>query len=516
MPPMNPDSSALSEELAGAVERGDAGRIGELVGANLWALVQGHWPLLMTALGRLPPEFIEANPTIALVKRFGTSVFLEGGGVNERAVTVPQGDAAGMPDGLIDAVLLQEMLANRLHGEFARATEIAERLRLRAERSDAQGHRPIHDMVAFYLLHVGITEALAGNLDQSLRDLGNVRSLRPKAGYELGEYDAALKSAVVQAALGRLGEAQRLLRRAGEPPELSDPFASQLAATETVARALVAVDRLSPEAPVLVRDALEQNDDAEMWPFALLASTRWSIATGDLVGALDHVDEAAASRPAPSDSLLGRVIVLARAQSLALLGEFGDALRALGGPGDAGEEQPNAAVIRIRLAFYTDGPEAALMMARRLVVRSGIGPSARAEAMLLAAWAQTALLGQPDGATVGPLGALVAREGLWRVLQLVPERVVSAIPGLEAAPRRERGLLLRDPSDGIRLTANELEIFQLLAGPDSLAGIAKRRFVSQNTVKTQVQSIYRRLGVHGRREAVVEATRRGLLRRPTH
>jgi len=511
---MNQDSRALSEELAGAVERRDVDRIGELVEANLWALVQGHWPLLMTSLQQLPAEFFEANPTVALVKRFGTSVFLEGGGVNERAMTVPAGeDAATMPDGLVDAMLLQEMLAHRLRGEFSRATEIAERLRTRVERADDQGRRPIHDMVAFYLLHVGITEALAGNLDQALRDMGNVRSLRPKAGYELGEYDAGLKRAVMQAALGRLGEAERLLRRSGEPPELSDPFASQLAATETAARALIAVDRLSPDAPELVRLALEQNADAEMWPFALLASTRWSIATGDLVGVLDQVDEAAATRPAPSDSLLGRVIVLARAQSLALLGEFGDALRALDGLADDGEEQPNAAVIRIRIAFYMEGPEAALMAARRLVVRAGIGPSARAETMLLAAWAQTMILGVPDGATAGPLGALVAREGLWRMLQLVPDRVAEAIPGLEAAPRPERRLLLRDPSDGVRLTANELEIVQLLAGSESLAAIAKRRFVSQNTIKTQVQSIYRRLGVHGRREAVVEATRRGLLRR---
>src|SRR5690606_30091992 len=110
-------------------------------------------------------------------------------------------------------------------------------------------------------------------------------------GNELAEYDAALKSAVVHAALGRLVEAERLLRGAGSPPELSDPFASQLAATEVAARALIAVDRLSPEAPELVRSALEQNADAEMWPFALLASTRWAIVTGDLVGAIDEVDQ---------------------------------------------------------------------------------------------------------------------------------------------------------------------------------------------------------------------------------
>ncbi|HWL02792.1 MAG TPA: LuxR C-terminal-related transcriptional regulator [Microbacteriaceae bacterium] len=507
---MSPAASALPDELAAAVARGDVDRIGGVVNANLWVLVQSHWALLKSALDLLPEDFLEANPTLALVKGFGSSVFLEGGGVNERATTMMQsGDGTGMPDQVLDAILLQEMLGHRLRGDFAAAKDVGSRLRTRVERVDEHGRRPIHDMVAFYLLHVGITEALAGDLEQSLRDFANVRSLRAKTGNELAEYDAALKSALVHAALGRLVEAERSLRRAGTPPELSEPFASQIAATETAARALIAVDRLGPDAPELVRSALEQNADAEMWPFALLASTRWAIVTGDLVGAIDEVDQVAASRHAPPESLLGLVVATTRAQALAIMGEFGAALRALESEGVG--EGPAPTVVRTRVALYTEGPEAALVAARQLVVRPGLGPSARAETMLLAAWAQVRLLGAPDGATAGPLGALVAREGLWRVLQLVPERVVAALPGLEQAPAFERRLAHHDPSTSVRLTANELEVLELLAGPDSLPTIARRRFVSPNTIKTQVASIYRGLGVHGRREAVAEATRRGIL-----
>jgi LuxR family maltose regulon positive regulatory protein len=42
-------------------------------------------------------------------------------------------------------------------------------------------------------------------------------------------------------------------------------------------------------------------------------------------------------------------------------------------------------------------------------------------------------------------------------------------------------------------------------------GIAEALFVSQNTVKTQLRSIYRKLGVSSRDEAVREARRQGLL-----
>ena len=192
---MNRNARALADDLADAIERGDVGRIGVIVDANLWILIQSHWALLQTALGHLPEEFFDDHPKVALVQRFGTSVFLKAGGVNERTVTaVEGGDGSGMTDQLLDAILLQEMLAHRLRGEFASAKGVADRLRARVERTDDRGQRPVHDMVAFYLLHVGITEALAGNLDQSLRDFANARILRPDVGGELTEYDALLKT----------------------------------------------------------------------------------------------------------------------------------------------------------------------------------------------------------------------------------------------------------------------------------------------------------------------------------
>ncbi|WP_292801200.1 LuxR C-terminal-related transcriptional regulator, partial [Microbacterium sp.] len=46
---------------------------------------------------------------------------------------------------------------------------------------------------------------------------------------------------------------------------------------------------------------------------------------------------------------------------------------------------------------------------------------------------------------------------------------------------------------------------------DSLAQIAARLHVSVNTVKSQVRSLYRRMGVSSRHEAVAEATRLGLV-----
>ena len=51
----------------------------------------------------------------------------------------------------------------------------------------------------------------------------------------------------------------------------------------------------------------------------------------------------------------------------------------------------------------------------------------------------------------------------------------------------------------------------MLAGTASLREIADELFVSHNTVKTQVKSIYRKLGVAARADAVARGRELGLL-----
>jgi LuxR family maltose regulon positive regulatory protein len=64
------------------------------------------------------------------------------------------------------------------------------------------------------------------------------------------------------------------------------------------------------------------------------------------------------------------------------------------------------------------------------------------------------------------------------------------------------------------LTAAELGVLRLLPTHLSLAQIADQHVVSRNTVKTQVASIYRKLGVNDRTDAVDRARAQGLLDTP--
>lgn len=66
----------------------------------------------------------------------------------------------------------------------------------------------------------------------------------------------------------------------------------------------------------------------------------------------------------------------------------------------------------------------------------------------------------------------------------------------------------RDPS---ALNERELEILQILSHGRSTKEVAEQAFLSEETVKTYLKQIFRKLGVRDRTEAVAEAFRRGLV-----
>jgi LuxR family maltose regulon positive regulatory protein len=65
--------------------------------------------------------------------------------------------------------------------------------------------------------------------------------------------------------------------------------------------------------------------------------------------------------------------------------------------------------------------------------------------------------------------------------------------------------------DGTELTKRELEILRMLPTRLSQREIGRRLFVSYNTVHSHIRSIYRKLGVSSRVDAVKRAREQGLL-----
>ena len=130
-------------------------------------------------------------------------------------------------------------------------------------------------------------------------------------------------------------------------------------------------------------------------------------------------------------------------------------------------------------------------------------------------------------------GALAGDTLLHAVRLAAPERIVapfcqvgaSVMSGLAEIGRarrtlrpfttavRERFVSITGPRrvDAADLTTRELDVLRLLDSHDTMAEMAARLHVSTNTLKVHIRHLYDKLGVRSRREAIVEATRRGLL-----
>jgi DNA-binding NarL/FixJ family response regulator len=84
-----------------------------------------------------------------------------------------------------------------------------------------------------------------------------------------------------------------------------------------------------------------------------------------------------------------------------------------------------------------------------------------------------------------------------------PELVVALADELSVAKTRDAG--------AESLTEREIEVLQLLAFGYTNRDIAKRLYISPDTVKTHLEHIYQKLGASDRTAAVAEAFRRRLI-----
>ena len=80
-----------------------------------------------------------------------------------------------------------------------------------------------------------------------------------------------------------------------------------------------------------------------------------------------------------------------------------------------------------------------------------------------------------------------------------------------AAGLRRGSVAAADPPPATSLTAREQSLLEFLPSHLSYAQIAARTFLSVNTVKSNLKSIYRKLGVASRAEAVDLARDAGLI-----
>ncbi len=107
------------------------------------------------------------------------------------------------------------------------------------------------------------------------------------------------------------------------------------------------------------------------------------------------------------------------------------------------------------------------------------------------------------------------KQGASPISPMIARRVLSKYRlmqsgGLAADAMGERVPDIARPA----LSTREQEVLELVARGFSYAEIARLKTISVHTVQTHIKSLYGKLEVHSKNEAVFEATRLGLLQRP--
>ncbi|HEY9393827.1 MAG TPA: response regulator transcription factor, partial [Nocardioides sp.] len=122
-----------------------------------------------------------------------------------------------------------------------------------------------------------------------------------------------------------------------------------------------------------------------------------------------------------------------------------------------------------------------------------------------------------DAVKAGAMGYLLKDSSIDQVAQAIrvvadgqslisPSMAVKLMEEFKQMSRPDRS-----PVPGPKLTDRELEVLGLVAKGLNNREIAKRLFISENTVKNHVRNILEKLQAHSRMEAVMYAVRQKLL-----
>jgi LuxR family maltose regulon positive regulatory protein len=542
---------AIRHSLAGE----DAQRAGELIAQHwLELFLHGGSAAMRGPMAQLPPEVVASDPRLAAAVAGSR---LQDGDLQDAerhlAIARAAGEQAGPPGEERQSEPGPTPHAEMSHTETSQSEAIIAVVALRharlcvhptdAERFAGELSAAAHDgarhcwtaLRSFALCDLGATllwsgrerEAAVAHLDEAL-------ALATEHNHEQVALDCLAQLAVVNVLRGELTQAEERSKRAVELAEQGGWCEGPAAACAHLAAATCAYQRgeLGHAEGLLARAAVAA-DTAEtpvrlavglLQALTLAAAGQRSAARGALkLSAIRS--ELADGAPAPG--FVRIVLDDAEPRVLMAAGEVEQARATLAG---ALEVAPDSVALLVRQASFElrDGePELARASLARARAEQRHKPYPH-PAVLLEAWLLQALA---DRAAGDPHAAFEALDRALALAEREPFRDAFLLNGpavrelleLQAQEGTAHPALLEVLLDGVGegpasgavlaepLTEREQRILRYLPTMLTNAEIGAEVFVSLNTVKTHLRSIYRKLGANGRADAVERARRLGLL-----
>jgi LuxR family maltose regulon positive regulatory protein len=287
-----------------------------------------------------------------------------------------------------------------------------------------------------------------------------------------------------------------------------------------VARALVSIGRLDPdEAQHWLSLLADVRDGDEFWAFAAHASNRFGLYWGDPVETDADLDRTWAEHGERLvDGSTAQLLLTSDAADLAIV--LGQLSRAEAVLDKSSARNTWVTVCRARLALLSGNAKHAMLFILEGQARGRTERYGQLELTVLRAATERAL-GRDADATASLLRAIKQSEksGVIVPFRLLPQDTLEELAELHPDATRFvsdhslTGTRYVSPYQAVAgaLSERELVVLRALDPGATVEQVAKKLFVASNTVKAQLRSIYRKLNVSTRTEALLVAAERGLL-----
>ncbi|GAA4106465.1 helix-turn-helix transcriptional regulator [Enteractinococcus coprophilus] len=409
------------------------------------------------------------------------------------------------------AVAMFRMSDYRIHGMTDRALEQADML----ENYLSKMHPTLNardGLLSQTPVQIGITATLAGDFSRALTSLMQAQ-LRPANSYFVFlEREALVQSALIHATFGNAATASGLLTRATQVPRTSSWVEQRIDVQADFADILL--DQGAVEDAIDRFELISLHDVGETWPFYVVVLHRLLEAAGyhdELEHRLEMLDSLPLARK-DGEGFTGSVLPLKRALVALSVGRGSEAVRLLE---RADHSLTYTKLVRAATDIYVGRLHHALEQIKGLQNATRGFRLLELRRLSVLAAGHYMLGNTQDSIRALDLAAHMPR-GLNAHEKLLfgPEIQEFAEKHVPLWPNESSGnaiFLPRLPKRGHSLTDREIEILEHLTLGLTRTEIAEQLFVSLSTIKTQLQSIYRKLGVSSAADAVIEGERRGII-----
>lgn len=484
------------------------------IDAAQWDLVldilRDHWRVLYTSdflhmeqdLARIPDHVLNSEPLFSTLRRIHRQFYAPKDAPTSVDDLDPRPESQD-PDGrMIHAAAL------RIAGEFAASVEHCEPLIHRPPPS-SDASQEEKDSFGFTSVHIGISLITVGRFDDAIELL--------RVGHRVGagtfiERDAAGKLALAHAMLGDLSAADYWVEKERSYPQLVPQSEMLVRPAGMVAHALTCIDRLDNGGALGVLAELGPPDDhEEFWGFIVYAHGLHSLISGSPADGLRYVDHQMRRFPTMRDrgAIVGPMLDSVCADLHLALGQPNEAASLVGG-----STHPATAPVRARVQLHAGDAVDALRIVEHYVNDVRCTDRDSIELALVGATACLAIEAYDKAASY--LDRALARStltGLLRPFATLPANAFvelrSINPGVPELSAGSTAALA--PTISPSLTERELSVLRSLDSTATIQQISTQHFVSGNTIKSQLRSIYRKLGARSRHQAVHRARTLGLL-----